>query len=67
MYVCIFKNFPIKIFKFKNIRSVFVCGSILNGQVFLDVVVCVFLVWWFFRCSGCVFLSCKSNLKKFNK
>lgn len=36
MYVCIFKNFPIKIFKFKNIRSVFVCGSILNGQVFLD-------------------------------
>ncbi len=59
------KTFLLKIFRFKNIRSVFVCGSILNGQVFLDVVVCVFfLVWWFFRCGGCVFLIWKSNLKK---
>lgn len=67
MYVCIFKNFPIKIFKFKNIRSVFCVWNYLkcagffrcSGCVFfwcggfLDVVVVCFL--WFFRCSGCVF------------
>ena len=64
MYVCIFKNFPIKIFKFKNIRSVFCVWNYLKCA-------------GFFRCSGCVFfwgggfldvvvvfLICKSNLKK---